>query len=62
MKEIFTTGDIGKILGCAPGTVAIWFDSEELKGYRVSNPKTGDRRIPREELIKFFKKYNLPKS
>ena len=53
MKKVFTTGQVAKICKVAPRTVSKWFDSGRLKGYRI--PGSQDRRIPREQLIRFLK-------
>ena len=53
MKKVFTTGQVAKICKVAPRTVSKWFDSGRLRGYRI--PGSQDRRIPREQLIKFLK-------
>jgi DNA-binding response OmpR family regulator len=38
--------------------VSKWFDSGRLRGYRI--PGSQDRRIPREQLIKFLKEHGMP--
>jgi excisionase family DNA binding protein len=58
MKQIFTTGDAAKILRVAPRTVSKWFDSGKLRGYRV--PGSQDRRIPRDQLVRFMKDHGIP--
>jgi two-component system, OmpR family, response regulator RpaA len=58
MKKVFTTGQVAKICKVAPRTVSKWFDSGKLRGYRI--PGSQDRRIPREQLIKFLKEYGMP--
>jgi len=57
-KNVLTTGDVAKICNVAPRTVSKWFDSGQLKGYRI--PGSKDRRIPVSELIRFMKAYNIP--
>lgn len=57
-KNILTTGDVAKICNVAPRTVSKWFDSGQLKGYRI--PGSKDRRIPINELIRFMKIHNIP--
>jgi CheY-like chemotaxis protein len=59
-KNILTTGDVAKICHVAPRTVSKWFDSGQLKGYRI--PGSKDRRIPLNELIRFMKVHNMPMS
>lgn len=58
MKKVFTTGQVAKICNVAPRTVYKWFDSGKLRGYRI--PGSQDRRIPREQLINFLRKYGMP--
>lgn len=58
MKKVFTTGQIAKICRVAPRTVSKWYDSGRLKGYRI--PGSQDRRIPRENLIRFLKEHGIP--
>jgi excisionase family DNA binding protein len=57
-KAVWTTGDVAQICRVAPRTVTKWFDSGQLKGYRI--PGSRDRRIPASELIKFMKAHNIP--
>ena len=57
-KNILTTGEVAKICNVAPRTVSKWFDSGQLKGYRI--PGSKDRRIPVNELIRFMKMHNMP--
>lgn len=58
MKKVFTTGQVAKICKVAPRTVSKWFDSGRLRGYRI--PGSQDRRIPREQLIRFLKEHHMP--
>jgi excisionase family DNA binding protein len=57
-KNVLTTGDVAKICNVAPRTVSKWFDTGQLKGYRI--PGSKDRRIPLNELIRFMKAHNMP--
>jgi len=57
-KNVLTTGDVAKICNVAPRTVSKWFDSGQLKGYRI--PGSKDRRIPVSELIRFMRAHNMP--
>ncbi len=57
-KNVLTTGDVAKICNVAPRTDSKWFDSGQLKGYRI--PGSKDRRIPVSELIRFMKVHNMP--
>ena len=58
MKKVFTTGQVAKMCQVAPRTVSKWFDSGKLKGYRI--PGSQDRRIPREQLLRFMKEHEMP--
>ena len=57
-KNVLTTGDVAKICHVAPRTVSKWFDSGQLKGYRI--PGSKDRRIPVSELVRFMRAHNMP--
>ncbi len=57
-KNVLTTGDVAKICNVAPRTVSKWFDTGQLKGYRI--PGSKDRRIPVSELVRFMKANNMP--
>ena len=57
-KDVLTTGEVAKICNVAPRTVSKWFDSGQLKGYRI--PGSKDRRIPLNALIRFMKQHNIP--
>jgi excisionase family DNA binding protein len=57
-KNVLTTGDVARICNVAPRTVSKWFDSGQLKGYRI--PGSKDRRIPVSELTRFMKAHNMP--
>jgi len=57
-KNVLTTGDVAKICNVAPRTVSKWFDSGQLRGYRI--PGSKDRRIPVSELLRFMKANNIP--
>jgi excisionase family DNA binding protein len=56
--KVFTTGQVAKMCNVAPRTVSKWFDSGQLKGYRI--PGSQDRRIPREYLIRFLRENGMP--
>lgn len=58
VKKVFTSGQVAKICRVAPRTVAKWFDSGKLQGYRI--PGSQDRRIPRESLRRFLTQNNMP--
>ena len=57
-RDILTTGEVAKICKVAPRTVSKWFDSGQLRGYRI--PGSRDRRIPLDQLIRFMKAYGMP--
>jgi len=57
-KDVLTTGQVAQICHVAPRTVTKWFDSGQLKGYRI--PGSKDRRIPTSELIRFMKAHDIP--
>ncbi len=58
MKDVLTTGQVAKICKVASRTVSKWFDGGKLVGYRI--PQSQDRRIPRENLIRFLKDHGMP--
>lgn len=57
-REVLTTGQVAKICNVAPRTVSKWFDSGQLRGYRI--PGSKDRRIPLHHLIRFMKAHGIP--
>ena len=57
-RDVLTTGEVAKICNVAPRTVSKWFDSGQLKGYRI--PGSKDRRIPLPELMRFMKAHGIP--
>ena len=57
-KDVLTTGEVAKICNVAPRTVSKWFDSGQIKGYRI--PGSKDRRIPVASLIQFMKDHGIP--
>ena len=57
-KDVLTTGQVAQICNVAPRTVTKWFDSGQLRGYRI--PGSRDRRIPTAELLRFMKAHNMP--
>ena len=57
-KSVLTTGEVAKICSVAPRTVSKWFDSGQLRGYRI--PGSKDRRIPLEHLIRFMRAHGIP--
>jgi excisionase family DNA binding protein len=57
-KTVLTTGEVAKICKVAPRTVSKWFDSGQLRGYRI--PGSKDRRIPVEHLLRFMRSHGMP--
>ena len=57
-RDVLTTGQVAKICNVAPRTVSKWFDSGQLRGYRI--PGSKDRRIPLAQLIRFMQAHNIP--
>jgi excisionase family DNA binding protein len=57
-KEVLTTGEVARICNVAPRTVSKWFDSGQLRGYRI--PGSKDRRIPLAHLIRFMRAHGMP--
>ena len=57
-KEVFTTGEVAGICNVAPRTVSKWFDSGQLRGYRI--PGSKDRRIPKAHLLRFMRAHGIP--
>lgn len=53
-KAVLTTGQVARICKVAPRTATKWFDSGQLRGYRI--PGSKDRRIPLPNLREFLKK------
>ena len=58
LRYVLTTGQVSKICHVAPRTVCRWFDSGQLRGYRI--PGSKDRRIPLPELVRFMQAHNIP--
>lgn len=56
--NVYTTGEVAALCRVAPRTVAKWFDSGRLRGYRI--PGSLDRRIPREALLAFLREHGMP--
>jgi excisionase family DNA binding protein len=57
-KDVLTTGDVARICNVAPRTVSKWFDSGQLRGYRI--PGSKDRRIPISQLLRFMEAHGIP--
>jgi len=57
-KDVLTTGQVAKICNVAPRTVSKWFDTGQLRGYRI--PGSKDRRIPLSQLMRFMRANGIP--
>ncbi|NOX60258.1 MAG: response regulator [Planctomycetes bacterium] len=57
-RTVLTTGQVAKICSVAPRTVSKWFDTGQLRGYRI--PGSKDRRIPVDQLVRFMKEHGMP--
>lgn len=57
-NEVLTSGQIAKICRVAPRTVNKWIDTGLLRGYRI--PGSRNRRVPRDQLIRFLKENGMP--
>ncbi len=57
-KSVLTTGEVAKICNVAPRTVSKWFDTGQLRGYRI--PGSKDRRIPLDQLLRFMRAHSIP--
>lgn len=58
VKDVFTTGEVARICRVAPRTVSKWFDTGQLRGYRI--PGSKDRRIPKDQLLRFMRTHGMP--
>lgn len=58
MKDVYTTGDVARLCCVSPRTVSKWFDTGQLRGYRI--PGSKDRRIPRDQLMRFMRTHGIP--
>jgi excisionase family DNA binding protein len=57
-QKVLTTGQVARACNVAPRTVSKWFDTGQLRGYRI--PGSRDRRIPIEQLVRFMKAHGIP--
>jgi len=57
-KAVFTTGEAATICRLSQQTIIRCFDNGQLEGFRV--PGSRFRRIPRDKLLEFMKKNNIP--
>jgi excisionase family DNA binding protein len=58
MPDVLTTGEAAQICGVNFRTVLRWIDRGLLQAYRL--PGRGDRRVLREELLRFMVKNGIP--
>lgn len=60
MKHL-TTGQIAKLIGCAPRTVVKWIDNGLLAGFRLpnGNGQPGERRVTRAAFDAFCREHEL---
>jgi excisionase family DNA binding protein len=56
-KKTYTTFEVGEICGVYPTTVINWVNQKKLGAFVTPG---GHRRIRREILVEFLKKYNFP--
>lgn len=56
-KRTYTTFEVGEICGVYPTTVINWVNQSKLPAFVTPG---GHRRIRREDLVDFLKKYNFP--
>jgi excisionase family DNA binding protein len=56
-KDVLTTGKIAKWCQVSHRTILQWILDGKLKAYRTVG---GHSRVEKEDLIAFFKKYNMP--
>ena len=56
-KEVFTSYEVSKLCSVTVPTVTNWVEEKILPAYKTPG---GHRRIKREDLINFLKKYNMP--
>ncbi|MHC4884219.1 MAG: helix-turn-helix domain-containing protein [Planctomycetota bacterium] len=57
-QRVYTTGQVATLCGVKTITVVRWIKRGELEAYSL--PGRGDRRIPREALLRFLERNNLP--
>ena len=55
--KIYTTATAARACRVCPRTIAKWFDTGLIGGYRLPG---GDRRIPAAELRKFMETHGMP--
>ncbi len=55
-RSTLTSGEAARLCDVSLQTVNRWFDSGELRGFRVGR----HRRIPENELVAFIRRRGLP--
>lgn len=61
-RVVFSTGDVAKICGVSPRTVSAWIDTGQLEGHRLPSHvpgQPGNRRVSREELLRFARRHGM---
>lgn len=69
-KDVYTTGQIAKLLKVSVRVVGKWIDGGVLAGYRLPNPlalgdkgmKGAERRVRRQDLLDFMVRNSIPLS
>lgn len=62
-KQVYTMGQVAKMLGLAPKTVSNSVDAGRLEGWRLPAARPGGkghRRVTADALRKFCVAYNMP--
>lgn len=57
MQRIFSSRQVGKLLGADPSSVNRWIDSSKLKAYRTPG---GHRRVLYDDLMAFLEDCGIP--
>lgn len=58
-KKSFTSGEVADLCGgVSYRTAQKWIDAGLMRGYRL--PGSKDRRVPREELVRFMRENGMP--
>jgi len=57
LKEVLTTYEVGRFCNVDLSTVANWINDGRLPAYRTPG---GHRRIKKNDLLEFLKKYDMP--
>jgi excisionase family DNA binding protein len=57
MQRIYSSRDVGKMVGADPSSVNRWIDSGRLKAYRTPG---GHRRVLHDDLLGFLGEWGIP--